>query len=190
VTLPAPIGTVTADVNSVKITGISGLPTGLTYVCDISSCTWPGDSEGCFVINGTPTQSGSFTLSVTVVANVEVPIVGATDAPAYDIVYSLTIDPSTTGIQRIEVDEIKVYPVIPNPSIDGANIRFNITDNRDINLTVHNMIGALVMSKQIHSKKGMNNVSLDTDELYPGVYIVTIMDGANSFTERMVIGAQ
>ncbi len=98
VDLPAPVGQVTAIINSMTITGITGLPLGLSYVCDISSCIWPGNTNGCFVIDGTPTQSGDFTFSATIVVNVEVPVIGATDLPSYDVNYSLTIDTSgSTG---------------------------------------------------------------------------------------------
>lgn len=91
VTLPAPVGTVTATINSATITGISGLPTGLSYACDISTCIWPGNTNGCFVISGTPAQAGNFTFTISVVINVDAPFIGATDLPSLDLNYSLTI---------------------------------------------------------------------------------------------------
>lgn len=94
VDLPAPVGQVTATINSMTITGITDLPMGLTYTCDISSCIWPGNTNGCYVIDGTPTQSGDFTFSATIVVNIEVPVLGAIDLPSYDLNYSLTIDTS------------------------------------------------------------------------------------------------
>ncbi len=191
VTLPAPVGTVTAAVNSATITGITGLPSGLTYACDISACIWPGNTDGCFVISGTPTQTGSFTFSVTVVVNVDAPILGATDLPAYDIVYSLTIDSTgTTSIKRIEENKMEVFGISPNPSNLAAKIRFNSPGSQDVSFTIHNMIGVLVMSKQIYSEEGMNIVSIDTEELEPGVYIVTLFDGLKSATSRMVVGTR
>ena len=195
VTIPV-LGTITATINSVSITGITGLPSGLSHACDISSCLWPGNTNRCFLISGTPNQSGNFTFSVTIVANVESPLPfpldGAYDAPAYDIVYNLTIDSTgtTTSIKRIEEDNIEVYGISPNPSNLGAKIRFKSPGNQNVSFTVHNMIGVLVMSKQIYSEQGMNIVSIDTGELNPGVFIITLIDGVSSSSKKMVIGAQ
>ena len=51
-------------VDSVELLSISGLPPGLTYTCEPPSCTWPGNSFGCFVISGTPTTAGTYTLTL------------------------------------------------------------------------------------------------------------------------------
>lgn len=194
VTIPV-LGTITATVNSVSITGITGLPSGLSHACDIASCLWPGNTNGCFAISGTPTQAGNFTFSVTLVANIESPLPfpldGAYDAPAYDIVYSLTIDSAViTSIKRIEENKLEVFGISPNPSNLGAKIRFKSPGNQNVSFTIHNMIGVLVMSKQIYSDEGMNTVSIETEELDPGVYIVTLFDGLKSATSRMVIGTR
>jgi len=184
---PAPATTLT--VNSVTITGITGLPAGLTHTCDVTSCLWPGNSKGCFVIDGTPTQAGTFTVSVEVVVNVDAPIIGATDAPTQNIDYTLVIDPSGVGISPVDGSAFEVYPISPNPSTNGAEIKFNAPDYRAVNLTVHNMIGALVMSKQIAADQGMNTVTFGADDLKAGVYIVTLSDGDSSATKRMVVGS-
>jgi len=261
---PAPPTTV--SVNTVTITGIGGLPPGLAYACDISSCIWPGNTNGCFRIDGTPTQAGTFTVTVTVVANVTA-LGFPVDAPPQDIVYTLevtgtggcvmtvsatstdetgpglndgtgtatavsgtvpytymwsdgqlgtmatglapgsyqiivwdgagctdfatvTIVGFPTGIGTVNAIGFEVYPVTPNPSIDQTEIRFTTPDYRDVSLSVHNMIGAVVISRQIYAEKGMNIVTLNADDMRPGVYFVTLTDGVSTSTRRMVVGSK
>ncbi|HIA07442.1 MAG TPA: T9SS type A sorting domain-containing protein [Flavobacteriales bacterium] len=68
-----------------------------------------------------------------------------------------------------------------------AEIRFTTPDYTEVSLTVHNMIGALIISKRIYSESGMNKVILGAGDLKPGVYIVTLSDGKNTSTKRMVV---
>jgi len=168
-------------IRAARVSGVS--------VLVIGTCIWPGNTNGCFVIDGTPTQAGTFTVSVAVVVNVDVPFVGATDAPEQNIDYTLVIDPSGVGIGPVDGSAFEVYPISPNPSTDGAEIKFNAPDYRDVSLTVHNMIGALVMSKQIYAEQGLNTVAFSADDLKAGVYIVTLTDGESTATKRMVVGS-
>jgi len=266
-TLPAPIGTITATINSVTITGVTGLPAGLAEWCSPTNCIYLGNSTGCIEFSGTPTTAGTYTVTVTVVVNVDAPIVGATDAPPQDIIYTLEVmttggctlsstisstdettpgaadgtgtvsisggtppfsylwsdgqttstatglapgtytvvvtdgDTCTTtgtvaiqggviGISHVSNTVFEVFPVNPNPSNAGAEIRFTTPDYTEVSLTVHNMIGALIISKRIYSESGMNKVILGAGDLKPGVYIVTLTDGKNTSTKRMVVGSR
>ena len=181
-------------INSSTINSVNGLPSGLNYTC-ATSCTYAGGTtDGCFIVDGTPTQSGTFLFQVNVTLNAELPAFpplfagGPTDAPAQDIEYTLTIDPvGTIDIQKVEEGTFEVYPVTPNPSNGGAEIRFYTPDYRSVNLTIHNLIGAIVVSEQIYAEQGMNSLSIDSDKLSSGVYVVTLSDGANTSTKRMVV---
>jgi hypothetical protein len=84
----------------------------------------------------------------------------------------------------------EVFPITPNPSSDQAEIRFTVSDYRDVSFSVHNMIGAVVISKKIYAEKGLNVVSLNTEKLNPGVYFVTLTDGINTPTKRLVVGSR
>ncbi|MBI2967792.1 MAG: T9SS type A sorting domain-containing protein [Bacteroidetes bacterium] len=54
-------------VDSAKVNnnGVSGLPPGLSYVCNQYRCAWNGGQQGCAVIYGTPTQAGVFDITVS-----------------------------------------------------------------------------------------------------------------------------
>ena len=51
-------------IDSIILSSVTNLPPGLTYQCDIPSCTWNYDSVGCASISGTPTTNGSYQISL------------------------------------------------------------------------------------------------------------------------------
>jgi len=93
-------------------------------------------------------------------------------------------------IPSLTANTFEVYPIVPNPSTDKAEIRFTISDYSDVKLSVHNMIGVVVMSRKIYAEKGLNIISLNADELKPGVYFITLSDGESTSTKRMVVGSK
>ncbi|MBL4576907.1 MAG: T9SS type A sorting domain-containing protein [Flavobacteriales bacterium] len=192
----APSTPMTVIVNSNTVNAVTNLPAGLTHTC-ATSCSSAGGTNGCFIVDGTPTQGGVFPFEVNVTLNVDIPAVFPLpafpnqDLPAQDIDYVLIVDSAgTTSIERIPKSTFEVYPVTPNPSSTGAEIRFVTPDYRDVQLSIHNMIGAIVMSKQIFAERGMNIVSLGASDLRPGVYMVTLTDGENTSTKRMVVSSK
>ncbi|MFN4083543.1 MAG: T9SS type A sorting domain-containing protein [Bacteroidia bacterium] len=55
---------INAIIDSITITGVKGMPTGLSYTCHNATCTSPGGQTGCVTLSGTPTQSGIFPITV------------------------------------------------------------------------------------------------------------------------------
>lgn len=56
-------GIQTFSVISYTVLSIDGLPLGLDYTCNISTCTYPGGA-GCLVITGTPTEVGEYAITL------------------------------------------------------------------------------------------------------------------------------
>ena len=50
-------------IDSLVMTNVTGLPPGLTYGCEPPSCHWPGGTTGCILISGTPTDTGTYSLT-------------------------------------------------------------------------------------------------------------------------------
>ena len=51
-------------IDSISISSIDGLPEGLTYSCNNGLCSYQGGENGCFSINGIPTYSDEFPLTL------------------------------------------------------------------------------------------------------------------------------
>ena len=62
-----------STINNFKVTGVDGLtPVSLQYVCSAPNCQYPGGAHGCANVYGTPTQTGTFPLTINITANLTV----------------------------------------------------------------------------------------------------------------------
>lgn len=52
------------EIDSIVVTGINGLPQGLSFQCAPPSCGFPGGTSGCVLISGVPADSGTYTVRV------------------------------------------------------------------------------------------------------------------------------
>lgn len=65
---------VTVTVNWVRVDSIGGLPNGLSYACNPSSCQFPGGSNGCINFTGTTSSpAGQYPLVIYATINADVP---------------------------------------------------------------------------------------------------------------------
>lgn len=59
------------DLDSIILTSLTNLPSGITYTCNPPSCKWNGGDRGCILLNGTTTATpGSYGLGVEATAYV------------------------------------------------------------------------------------------------------------------------
>ena len=180
---------VMVQVNSMKVSGITGMPSGLSHVCDIPSCMWPGDSTGCFLISGVPSQSGVFTVSVAVVLNVEIPMFGPADAPAQNTDYILAIADTSTpaGIYVVDFNEFEVLQNFPNPFAATTGITFFSPGAAQIEFSIYNFIGEKVFYKKTTASRGINKIDVSREGLIEGAYIYSLTNGKEVVTKKMVV---
>src|SRR4051812_36879308 len=58
-------------IDSINVQNVTGLPTGFTYLCTPSNCSFPGGSNGCIYLQGpAPTSAmiGTYPIVVQVIA--------------------------------------------------------------------------------------------------------------------------
>ncbi len=83
--------------------------------------------------------------------------------------------------QSIGIDEHNheiSFNIFPNPS----NGILNITTDRKIDISIHDILGKFVYSNSIENSKTM-----DLSHLNSGVYIITVTDGKNQSSQKLVI---
>ncbi len=86
----------TLTIDTIKITGITGMPSGITYACNPSGCNIIGGQSGCLNLSGTTTDTaGQYPLTVSIIAIVTIPGLGQqsfpTDLGALGITYYLEV---------------------------------------------------------------------------------------------------
>ncbi len=110
------------DLQKIKITGVTGLPFGLTWESNRSPNNeyFPqnGDTVGCVRVCGTPIQAGTYPLTVYLLADVVAPVVGVVrDQPqTYDNAVVIVLPDTSGGVAS--------FTIVPNitKSCDPLNL--------------------------------------------------------------------
>ncbi len=175
----------TATVVSVDITGVDSLAPGLIYQCAPGSCSFPGGSNGCILISGTPTTVWNKQIIVKADANGTIFGVPIT-LPQENKQYRSIVVPSV-GIAELNLNKFDVQQNAPNPFADKTEIHFSSLAATQVEFKVFNMLGAVVYDNKFFAEKGANTIKIDANFFAPGVYIYSVKNGDKVITKRMVV---
>lgn len=175
-------------IDSGVVTNVDGLPPGLSYECNSHTpepCTFLGDSTGCAIISGTPTQAGEYPLEIT--GNIWGTLLGfPTSVPLVFSGYKIVVsDPN--GLNDPNALNVRLEQNVPNPFANKTNIKFHLDNGQAVNITISNMIGQEVYSTRILGSPGENVFEFNANELNEGIYIYSVDTGSYTLTKRMVV---
>jgi hypothetical protein len=153
-----------ATIQSFKIDSVSGLPPGLTYVCNNSNCSYLGGDNGCANVFGVPSKSGSFPVTIYISAN----LILSPLLPAVPFKHTFPGYKIEIGLSENIEQTISPIIIYPNPVSNVLNID-GITNSNSAQIM--NVEGKVLMSKQIDEKKFL---SFDTSDLKSGIYFVNL----------------
>lgn len=95
--------------------------------------------------------------------------------------YILIGDPKTTilithtGIDDPRYD-ISNLILSPNPATDYINARMNSKKSKSVSVTIVNINGQMVINQEHHLNQGINNISIDIQNLPKGIYGIIVDD--------------
>jgi hypothetical protein len=172
----APAG---STIQSFTVTSVSGLPTGLSYVCNNSNCTYNGGANGCANVYGTPTVTGVFPVTINITANVLInPLIPALPTPTSFSGYKIVV-----GVAGSVEQFISPITVSPNPVNDLITIE-GITSSTKANLvSIVNLEGKEVASKVVSSD---NTISFDLTGVKSGMYFVNVTHASGVETVKFI----
>ena len=176
----------TLNVNHITYS-VSGLPSGLSASCDQTNCQYnSGINEGCIAINGTPIQSGDFTVPVDMTINAQIPAITvagfsspamAIDLPSVlpAVQYNLLVTDATT------INEVGSYrsKIFPNPTSNQAIL--SLISFSDV--VVYNILGKKVLSA--NNVKG--NLVLSKNDIGNGVFYILVQSKSKTETIKLII---
>ncbi|MEQ8908054.1 MAG: choice-of-anchor J domain-containing protein [Vicingaceae bacterium] len=163
---------------------------------DILPSTW-GDATVIptnYQLNNNYTRN--FTLSVPasfdddnmdIVAVVS--LYGGSDLSKYEVINVEEVEMSTliTSISENEsdVESLKIYP---NPSANLTNISLNLSESKEMNLTVYDLAGKAVYRKDYGTMvKGKQTINLDVSSFAEGFYFVTLQLGDEQVSRKVSV---
>ena len=173
-------------IDSIVLNNVTNLPPGLIFSCNNSSCTWHADSAGCALINGTPTTNGAYQISLDVTAWTTVfTLAFPVDYP-YDG-YIINIGPVGISTLTMTNKTLSLEQAIPNPANQNTRIQFISGSEDRIEYNMINLLGEVVDYSIINSKRGVNDILVNTTNLENGVYLYSISNGLMKQTKRLIV---
>lgn len=165
-----------SDIDNFTVTDVTGLPPGMTYACNISSCQYDGGTLGCANVSGTCNTAGTYPVEIFVDAVILIEIIPGFPTP-------VTQSTSFTGY-RIEVGNMgqieltqAPYIVVPNPATDKVSVKGFAEGNFVDGIMITNMNGQVMFTSEV---EGLSSVDVDLTSFDSGMYFVTIYNQKGS----------
>lgn len=174
-------------ITNITITSVTGLPPGITYSCNPATCIFPGGSNGCILLSGTPSTQGTFPL--TVIVTVSGTVFGAPAPPQTQTIdyYNIVIDGGLGIGNDIASLKFDLLQNKPNPATAYTDVSFSSPVAGDFSIKIYNLIGKEIHKQTMRGMAGMNTTRINTDNLTPGVYMISLENGDDIVTRRMIV---
>jgi len=176
------------NIDSVVFNGVSNLPPGLSVACasqTAAPCTYLSTVLGCGVITGTPTQVGTYEMTLDVTGYFSLfgnPVPYLISFTGYRI----TID-DTTGELEMVSSGLAGVRSIPNPFAARTSVEFQLSRQGVVAVSIFNLLGEEVWKQNAQGKVGLNRVAFEAGTLQEGIYLYKVRSGKETFTGRMVL---
>ena len=199
-------------VQSLRIDSIGNLPLGTCWQSNKANNTFGPGENGVIYVHGLNTAAqGQYKLKILITAVVATIGTIGPDADAETLAslryYVRVIHPGcpcpaidtvlgktqafiaytcTVGVTEVG-NNLSNISVVPNPFSSTANVSFNSEVEGAYTVKMTNILGAVVATKAINVVRGNNEVSIERNGLSAGIYIMSVSNGSNSATRKVVI---
>jgi hypothetical protein len=105
----------------------------------------------------------------------------------YDETVQIEVTNNTTAFD--EVAEFKVHDIFPNPANTNFTLPLSLTKDKDIEVSIYNILGVKVSSEQLNLSAG-NHILVKNFNLHSGQYFVNITDVSNGLritTKKLLV---
>lgn len=93
-----------------------------------------------------------------------------------------------TNISEIQNSQTGNLAIVPNPANgNSVTIMFNADESGQANLNIFNLMGSKVAEQAINYQSGLNNAQIDVADLPYGAYIVTMISGNVTLTNKLIV---
>lgn len=172
------------------------LPPGLNLTGTPASLQFPGNANSCAIISGTPTTAGTYTLHFQIKAygntilysqtcpNNPNPNSGNNISTTTLDYYIINIAPATNVAQNNFNQNIQVYP---QPATNHINISYPASTEKELMFKLSDITGKTILTKKLECNPGNNTWNIDVSDIQEGLYIYTITNGQDVFTNKILI---
>ena len=87
-----------------------------------------------------------------------------------------------------EIENNSSLNIYPNPANTSANISFEVKNETNVNIAVSDLTGKTIYSnKLVNMNSGSHNVTINTDTLSNGIYIVNFEANGTTTSQKLVV---
>ncbi len=167
-------------ISSFTVSSVTGIPPGLSYACNISSCQYPGGATGCAAITGTPTEVGTFEITINVTAVITL-FGNNTNYPTSFSGYRIHVVPA--GTASLSQKEQTKWSIYPNPVQSELTIQNLGQIDGATSVNIFNVEGKMMKSVQV---SGEDLMIIQTNDLFSGVYFVEIQNATGVERKKFI----
>lgn len=163
-------------IDSFTVVAVNGMPAGLTYACNIASCTFNGGTVGCALISGTCSATGVYPVTIDVTAYLE--IFGSTVPTDYTFEgYRIVV--GTAGTIEAIINPINIHPNPANEKItlSGLNEQMKISS-----VSITNMEGKVMKNVTVTS----STMDVNLEGFESGVYFIVVNHAGGKETLKFI----
>jgi len=163
-------------IQSFKVDSVVGLPPGMSYACNIGSCTYPGGSQGCAQITGTCATPGSYYITIYLTAQLNT---GFGVAPVEQDFGGYKIDVAVLGLSELIAQSIDMYP---NPAVSELSLS-GLATHAIESVTIFDANGNKVQEKGTNA---YNAITMNVSDLTSGIYFVHLTGAEGIAVKKFV----
>lgn len=179
---------VPATIDSARVLHIGGAPSGFSYNCNTASCTWPGGSLGCALLEGMVDTAmnmvGEYRIRVYIGSWVRA---ASTDFYRIDSSssYIFRVLAFNGGTEIVPYQKLSVYP---NPTQGQLHIDLRDVDTENNKVVVYDMQGKAVFEEQFDKPSSfLLSYSIDLSQYQKGMYQVMLHAGDEIKLARVAV---
>jgi hypothetical protein len=168
---------VTAQIDSIHITDVIGLPSGFQYACNPARCVYSWRKVGCAKLTGkaNAAQIGSYPLKFAFVAYARA---FGIRQEVNDTIRDFTLviaDPATVGVPQLQSSNMAIYP---NPTTGVVQLK-NVSNGTLIR--VYSISGQQVLEDRVE------NEQIDLSPLKPGWYFLKTVENGKLRSGKVIV---
>lgn len=86
-----------------------------------------------------------------------------------------------------EIEGLSSVAVYPNPAASSTNVAIELTNEADVAITVTDLSGKVVYSNALGTVNGTQNVTINTDAISNGAYMVNVSVNGTVSTQKLIV---
>lgn len=179
----------TQSLSKIKVSNIENIPPGITYECNPNNCEFVVTdpfTRYCILVSGTPTQVGTYPLSIhvipyTIIYGTEVALPEQVDDTSLVLIVN-----NASYSQIIDAKKFTLLEPIPNPFSDVVSLNYYTPNTSNVTLQVFDVLGNKVYEEKMTADRGENKFKFDGSTLKQGIYIYTVTNGNEHYVKHFV----